>query len=110
MFNSIKVYSQDCSIDDKPNNDYIVQIDEDFYIPISRTIIYSHPDLTGYDLLFSTSSLDELEIFILKLLTSKDRSKNEDKLLYYFTIFIRSYIDKLLKEVLKEVDYIHELF
>ncbi len=91
MFNNIKVYSKFIH-DEKCKicfNDYILQIDDTFYP------CYDEKDPKDYDLVLSTSSLDNLESFILRLFIQKNKTDIQKKLLYFLYLFWKSYTEKL---------------
>lgn len=102
MFNNVKVYEK--VIIDKNFHyscDYILQIDDSFY-PTSDN---KNPD--DYDLVLSTSSLDNLETFILRLYAKKNKSKNEIKLLNFLYLFWKSYTGELSNSLW---DYFKEVY
>ncbi len=91
MFNNIKVYCKFID-DDKLHvyfTDYILQVDDSYYP------CFVNKDPKDYDLVLSTSSLDNLETFILRLYMKKTKTPIENKLLNFLYLFWKEYTDKL---------------
>lgn len=112
MFNCIKIYLNSCYLEHDLQKDYIVQIDG-YYHSIYKGYEVEHPDLSQFDVLLSTSSLDKLEIFILRLFMDKERCFADDCLLTYLIGFFRSYSLKLINAIEDELGLYHtnyELF
>ena len=86
MFNCIKIYLNSWYLEHDLQKDYIVQIDG-YYHSIYKGYEVEHPDLSQFDVLLSTSSLDKLEIFILRLFMDKKRCFADDCLLTYLIGF-----------------------
>lgn len=108
MFNSVSIYFQKIDTGFGFEKDFLFQID-DSYFSISNCHHLSDPDLSRWNFLFSTSSLDELEIFILKLYRLKDRTFSEDELLHYLITFFSAYCNKLVNEIDNVIGYSHKV-
>lgn len=108
MFNCIKIYVNSWYLENDLQKDYIVQIDG-HYQNIDIGFEVEHPDLSRYDVLLSTSSLDKLEIFMLRLFMDKKRCFSEDLLLHYLVSFFKSYSSKLVNAIEEELGSIHVL-
>lgn len=109
MFNTIKIYCYTWFIEHDVQRDYIVQTDDSFYsIDYCKDI--DHPDLSKYDVLLSTSSLDRLEIFILRLFMNKYRIYSDDLLLHYLACFFKIYSSKLVDDIEKEIGFSNDIF
>lgn len=106
MFNSIKIYCHSCLIEYEVHQDFIVQIDGSYY-SIQYGVALEDPDISKYDVLLSTSSLDKLEIFILKLFMKDNRTFSEDCLLHYLVGFFSSYSSKLVNAIEEELGFNH---
>lgn len=106
MFNTIKIYLNTWYLEHDLQKDYIVQIDGS-YFSIYRGYEIKRPNLSKYDVLLSTSSLDKLEIFILRLYMNKKRCFADDCLLSYLVGFFSSYSSKLIKAIDEELGLNH---
>ncbi len=107
MFNSIKIYCNSWLNDEFDLvKDFIVEIDGSYY-SIQYGVALDHPDISKFDVLLSTSSLDKLEIFILKLFMKDNRTFSEDCLLHYLVGFFSSYSSKLVNAIEEELGLNH---
>lgn len=109
MYNQIKIYRR-CFIERKDVvktlgvpmyvKDYILQIGDSFYPTYKNDNPFDSSIYGSYTVIFCTSSLDNLEKFILNLMI-KTRCDTEDTLLQLLYSFWSSYTGKLSKELVK---------
>ncbi len=99
MFNNVKVFKRELTINGDSVTDYCLEIGSKFYPCSFYCVDVMSPDLNKYDVVLSTSSLDKLEVFILNLYKKQDRSYIEDNLLEFLYYYWDSYTRKLSNEL-----------
>lgn len=103
MYNRVLIFKREFTYDGEPITDYVLKIDRKLYPCSFHSISDISLDLSKYDVVLCTSSLDSLETFILSLYNKKHRTYIENNLLEFLYYFWDSYTKKLSHELFKFV-------